>query len=68
MSKNELYVERRPDGQYAVLRPGADRASALEKTQAEAIDRAKEIQPDAAIHVERVRDTSKGSRDKWRNP
>jgi uncharacterized protein DUF2188 len=67
-NQNELFVERRPDGTYAVLRPGAERASAIEKTQAEAIDRAREIQPGAAIHVERVRDTSKGSRDKWRNP
>lgn len=67
-NQNELFVEHRPDGTYAVLRPGAERASAIENTQAEAINRAREIQPSAAIHVERVRDTSKGSRDKWRTP
>jgi Uncharacterized protein conserved in bacteria (DUF2188) len=64
----ELYVERRPEGDYAVRRPGSDRASAVESTQREAIDRAREIDPNAAVHVERVRDTSVGGRDKWRKP
>jgi hypothetical protein len=68
MSKKELYVERRPEGDYAIRRPGAARASAVEPTQAEAIDAAREIDPNAAIHVERVRNTNRGSRDKWRNP
>jgi hypothetical protein len=70
MSKNrdQFYVERRPDGDYAVRRGGAERASAVEPTQAEAIDRARQIDADAPIHVERVRDTSQGGRDKWRNP
>jgi hypothetical protein len=64
----ELYVERRKEGDYAVRRPGSERASAVEETQAEAIERAREIEPGAAIHVERVRHTDKGSPDKWRNP
>lgn len=68
MPKEEVYVERRPQGDYAVRRPGSERASAVESTQADAINRAREIAPDAAIHVERVRDTDRGSRDKWRNP
>ena len=66
--KEELYVERRDEGDYAVRRPGSERASAVLPTQAEAIDRAKEIDPNAAIHVERVRETTRGGRDKWRNP
>ena len=66
--KEELYIERRDEGDYAVRRPGSERASAVLPTQAEAIERAKEIDPNAAIHVERVRDTSRGVRDKWRNP
>ncbi len=66
--KEELYIERREEGDYAVCRPGSERASAVLPTQAEAIERAKEIDPNAAIHVERVRDTSRGRRDKWRNP
>jgi hypothetical protein len=68
VAKKELYVERRPEGDYAVRRPGSTRSSAVEDTQAEAIDRARELDPGAAIHVERVRNTDRGSRDKWRNP
>lgn len=64
----ELYVERREEGDYAIRRPGSDRASDVRNTQSEAIDRAREIEPDAAIHVERVRYTSKGTPDKWRKP
>lgn len=68
MSKKEIYVERRPEGDYAVRRPDSDRASAVTPTQSEAIDRARQIAPNAAVHVERVRDTDRGSRDKWRKP
>jgi len=67
-NKKELYVERRPEGDYAVRRPGSKRASAVRETQREAIDSARELQPGAAIHVERVRHTSKGRPDQWRNP
>lgn len=68
MSKNNLYVERRPQGDYAVRKPGSERASAVEPTQAKAIERARELNPNAAVHVERVRHTSEGSPDKWRKP
>lgn len=67
MSKN-IFVERREQGDYAVRKPGSDRASAVKPTQREAIERAREIQPDAAVHVERVRNTTGGKPDKWRNP
>jgi hypothetical protein len=68
-SPKELYVERREkEKDYAIRRPDADKASGVEPTQAEAIERARELDPDAAIHVERVRNTSKGGRDKWRKP
>lgn len=66
--KHELYVERRDEGDYAIRRPGSERASDVAPTQAEAIERAREIDPNAAIHVERVRDTDVGGRDKWRKP
>ena len=66
MSKVSLYIEKRENGDYAVRRPGSEKASAIRSTQAEAIQRAREIEPNAAVHVERVRDTSGGSRDKWR--
>lgn len=68
MSQKELFVERRPEGDYAVRRPDSDRASAVKSTQSRAIDAARELEPGAAIHVERVRNTNRGSRDKWRKP
>jgi hypothetical protein len=64
----KLFIERRDEGDYAVRRPDSERASATELTQAEAIERAREIDPDATIQVERVRNTEKGGRDKWRKP
>ena len=66
MPKNELYIEKREQGDFAVRRPGSERASAILPTQAKAIEKAREINPFAAVHVERVRDTNVGSRDKWR--
>jgi hypothetical protein len=68
MAKKELYVERRDEGDYAIRRPGSERASDVCNTQAEAIDQARDIDPSAAIHVERVRYTSQGTPDKWRRP
>lgn len=65
MSKDKLFVEQRPDGRYNVSKPNADRPSAVTDTQAEGIARARQINPNAAIHVERVRDIGPG-RDKWR--
>lgn len=49
MSDKRIYVERRPEGDYAVRRPDAERASAVEPTQKEAIDRARELNPTATI-------------------
>jgi len=54
---DEYFIERRDDGKYKVLKPGADRASAVADTQKEAIDRAKELNPDATRirgHLEMV--------------
>ena len=65
---NNLFVERRQSGEYAVLKPNAQRASALAPTQAEAIAQAKALNPTAAVHVERVRNTTAGHPDKWRKP
>ncbi len=67
MSDHKLYIERRPENNdYAVRRANSDRASAIAPTQAEAISRAKEINPDAAIMIERVRTTKSGHPDQWR--
>lgn len=68
MSDKKLFIERRPEGDYAVRKPDAGRASAVEPTQAEAIERARELDPNAPILVERVRNTPVGRRDKWRKP
>ena len=68
MAKREIYIERRPTGDYAVRRPESERASAVEQTQARAIQRGREIAPNAAIHVERIRHTNRGRPDEWRNP
>jgi hypothetical protein len=64
----KLFVERTENGDYAVRKPNSDRASAMADTQAEAIERARRIDPEAQILVGRVRNTSGGSRDKWRKP
>jgi hypothetical protein len=66
---SRFFIERRGnEGDYAIRRPGADRASSVVDTQREAIARAREIDPNATIEVERVRDTKRGGRDKWRKP
>jgi hypothetical protein len=68
MTEDRLFVERRPQGDYAVRRGGSERASAVRQTQKEAIERAWELNHEVAPLVERVRNTSVGSRDKWRKP
>ena len=65
MSQDEFFVERGGDGKYRVLRPDAERASAVAKTQKEAVERAKALDPNATVHIERVRNVGPG-RDKWR--
>ncbi|HEY1927664.1 MAG TPA: DUF2188 domain-containing protein [Caulobacteraceae bacterium] len=65
-SKDQLYVERREQGDYAVRRANSQRASAVAPTQAEAIARAKDLNPGARPVVERVRNTTAGHPDKWR--
>jgi len=66
MKHNKIYVEQRPQGDYAVRRAGSERASAVAPTQSQAIERAQELAPGAGIHVERVRHTTAGSPDQWR--
>jgi hypothetical protein len=67
MSKSDkIYIEQREAGDYAVRRGGSERASAVTSTQKEAIEIAREMFPGIAPHVERVRNTETGGRDKWR--
>lgn len=65
MARNNVYVEQRADG-YAVMRPKAERASAVCDTQREAINMAKHMFPGVKPDVERVRHTKFGNPDQWR--
>jgi Uncharacterized protein conserved in bacteria (DUF2188) len=66
LKDKRIYVEQRSSGDYAVRRANSDRASDVLPTQREAIARARELSPGTQPHVERVRNTSGGSPDKWR--
>lgn len=66
--KDQLFVERRPQGDYAVRRPNSERASDVKPTQAAAIERARQLNPDRDPLVERVRHTTQGKPDQWRKP
>jgi len=68
MSDKKIFIEQRPQGDYAVRRPNSERASDVLPTQAETIERGRQLEPHAAILVERVRNTDKGHPDKWRKP
>jgi len=62
----KLYVEQRPEGDFAVRKGNSERASDVLPTQAKAIERAKELSPGASPLVERVRNTTVGKPDQWR--
>ncbi len=68
MNTDQLFVERRPQGDYAVRKGNAERASAVLPTQRAAIQRARELNPNSNPLVERVRHTTGGVPDKWRKP
>ncbi len=68
MTMKRLFVEQRPEGDYAVRRPNSQRASDVLPTQAKAIARARVLNPSVAPLVERVRTTSVGKPDQWRKP
>ncbi len=66
MPNNIIFIERRDGGDFAARKANSQRASYVSKTQKDAIEKAKSIDPNTIIHVERVRNTTNGSRDKWR--
>lgn len=66
MKKDQLYIEKRPQGDFSVRKANAARASAVLPTQGAAIERAMELNPNGRPLVERVRNTSVGGRDQWR--
>jgi len=63
---DKFFIEQRAQGDYAIRKPNSQRASAVVPTQKKAVALARKMNPDAAIHVERVRDVKTGSRDRWR--
>ncbi len=66
MTDKKVFVEKRPQGDFAVRRPNSERASDVLPTQAEAIKRAKELADGGAPLVERVRNTKDGKPNQWR--
>lgn len=51
---NEYYVVPRKDGTWAVELPHAERASAVENTQKDAIKAARQFSPEGVIHVKQT--------------
>ena len=48
---DEFFIVPRSNGQWAIEKPHSERASALEDSQKEAIERAKELAPEGSIHL-----------------
>jgi hypothetical protein len=63
---DRYFIEERAQGDFAIRKPKSQRASAVAPTQKKAVALARQMNPEAAIFVERVRDVKTGSRDKWR--
>jgi hypothetical protein len=66
MTNKHYYVEENKEGRFAVRARGSERASRLFDTQKKAEQYAKHLNPSDHADVERVRNTSKGTRGKWR--
>jgi len=66
-TQKHYFVEQTDDRRYAVRAKGSDRASDILDTQREAIERARELNPNDHPDVERVRNTEVGGRDQWRS-
>lgn len=65
-SSDALRVQQRADGRFEVRRPGAKRASDVKDTQAEAVARARELNPVTAPIAKRVRRKPGAKRGTWR--
>ena len=68
MARNSkaFYIEPNGDEGFKFTRGGAGRASGTADTQKDAIDAARRMDPDAAIHAARVRHVPGGNPDKFR--
>ena len=66
-NEEQVYIEERPDGKYAIRRGNSERASAVEDTQEKAVEVARQMFPGVEPHIERVRNVKTGGRDQWRD-
>lgn len=66
-NEEQIYIEERADGKYAIRRGNSERASAVEDTQEKALDVARQMFPGLKPHIERVRNVATGGRDQWRD-
>jgi hypothetical protein len=66
MKEKQTYIEKRSPHECAVLKEGAQRASAILPTQAQAVQRAKELSPNHKPHISRVEHTQRGHPDQFR--
>ena len=66
MSNEKFFIEKRKQEDFAIRKPNSKRASDIQTIQGDAINRVKDMNPNAIILVERVRHTKGGNPDKWR--
>jgi hypothetical protein len=66
-TKDRVYVEKREkEGGFAVRKESSKRASAVARTQKQAIKIAKKENPGSRPDVERVKHTNRGTPGRWR--
>jgi len=71
MADKRLFIERRPQGDYAVRRADSRRASAIAPTQAKAIEKARDLNPgkrrtsSGSVALRRAAETSGVNPNAW---
>jgi hypothetical protein len=66
-TEKHYFIERNGNGGYRVVAARAQRASAIAKTEKEAIVLARRFNPSDHPDVSRVRSTKAGGPDQWRS-
>ena len=66
MGKNNLFIEPRENGTFAVMKPNAKRASIICTTQKAAIREAARMYPGIKPDIARVRNSAQGGPDRFR--
>ena len=66
MKKRNVYIEPRPNGTFAIMKPNAQRASKICDTQHEAIEASKALFPGVKPDIARVKHTNQGKPDQFR--